>query len=134
MSSPKTRCTNFAGSWDDVCPHCGLKQGTHRSVLGEFDGEILEHRMPCEPERDKLRRATAARVRAGNLIVLVFWILVPLAILVLEFTSPIVGALAFGLSLAKLGIEFVKFFGNADKWIPGHKARADKQRRIDHFV
>jgi hypothetical protein len=102
--------------------------------LGEFEGEILEHRMPCESERDKLRRAAVARVRAGNLIVLVFWILVPLVILVLEFTSPIVGAFAFGLSLVKLGIEFVKFFGNPDEWIPGHKAKAEKQRRIDHFV
>ena len=87
MNSPKTRCTNFAGSWDDICPHCGFTQLTHRRVLGEFDGEI---------------------------------------------TSPIVGALAFGLSLVKLGFEFVKFFGNPDKWIPGHKERAEKQRRNDH--
>ena len=116
-----------------MCPHCGFKQETHRHIIGEVDGEILEHRMPCEPEKETLRRSWAARVRATKAIVLLFWILVPLAILVLEFTNPIVGVAAFVLSLLKLGVEFIKFFGNPDKWIPGHKAKAEKERRMAHY-
>lgn len=133
MNSSNSRATNFTGSWDEVCPHCGSKQETHRQILGDFDGEILEHRMPCEPEKETLRRKAVARVRTAKVIILIFWILLPLSILILEFMSPIVGAVAFGLSLIKLGIEVVKFFGNPDKWIPGHKANAEKQRRMDHY-
>lgn len=133
MSSSKRRATNFTGTREEVCPHCGLKQQTHRHVLGEFDGEVLERRIPCEPEKETLRRSAVVRVRTAKIIILIFWILLPLSILILEFTNPIVGAVAFGISLIKLGIEVVKFFGNPDKWIPGHKAKAEKQRRTDHY-
>lgn len=133
MDTPNRRATNFAGSWEDVCPHCGLKQETHRHVLAEFEGELLEHRMPCEPERAKLRRLADRQRQVGNGIVLVVWILIPLALLILEATSGIAGWVAFGLALVKLAIEAVKYFGNPDKWIPGHKEEAEKQRRIAHY-
>jgi len=102
-------------------------------VIGEVEGEILEYRKPCEPEKEKLRRGMIASVRSAKLLVLIFWILVPLGILILEFTNPLVGQIAFGLSLAKLGIECVKFFGNPDKWIPGHAAKSAKQRKMEHY-
>jgi hypothetical protein len=134
MDALKTRSTNFSGSWDEVCPHCGQKQETHRQIIGEVDGEVLERRKPCAPERERIRQHWSARVRATKIAVLIFWVLVPLAILILEFTNPLVGAVAFGLSLLKLGVEAIKFFGNPDKWIPGHRQKAERQRRMEHYV
>lgn len=76
---------------------------------------------PCEQEQERLRRARVSRVRWTKGIVLEFWILVPLAILLLEFASPIAGVAAFVLSLVTLGVEFAKLFGDPGRGIPGHK-------------
>ena len=133
MDSLPTHATNFSGSWDENCPYCGQKQETHRQVVGEFDGEMVVRRRPCEPEREEVRRRWRSRVRATNVAVLIFWVLVPLAILILEFTNPIVGAVAFGVALLKLGVECIKFFGDPDKWIPGHKQKVETQRRMEHY-
>ena len=46
--------------------------------------------------------------------------LVPLAILILKFSSPIIGVIFFALALTKLALELVKICGNPEKWISTH--------------
>jgi hypothetical protein len=128
----RRRATNFSGRWDDVCPHCGLQQETHRTLLGEVEGELLEHRRPCEPEKAILRRESVRLVRTANLLAFLFWVVVPFVIIVLEETNPLVARFALVYALFKLGVEGLKLFGTP-KWIPGHKARTERERRMEHY-
>lgn len=61
--------TNFDGDWNDECPHCGRKQKEHRKTYGPLDGVIHEHRLPCEPEKNKIQEKHRNIVRMGNWIV-----------------------------------------------------------------
>jgi len=81
-----------------------------------------------------MRRERRKIVRASKVLVLVVWILIPLLILILGVTSPFIGAIAFAVSLGKLGIEAVKFFGNPDKWIPGHKEKREREQLERHYI
>lgn len=61
--------TNFDADWSEICSFCGKPQETHKMELGEFEGVFYEHRMPCEPEQDKMRKEQAKLVRMGNNLV-----------------------------------------------------------------
>lgn len=78
----KTERTNFQGEWDSICPHCGKKQIEHRTEYGPVSDVTYEHRMPCEPEKDKMHRETRRKVQTIRVIVFIGWILVPLVILI----------------------------------------------------
>ena len=41
---------------DAACPHCGQLHRHHLVDLGEIDGKRYVHRMPCEVERQVVRR------------------------------------------------------------------------------
>ena len=71
--------SNFQGSWNDVCPHCGKVQAEHRVTHGPYDGVLYEHRMPCQPEKQKMRKEQRKIVLTAKAIIVVGWILVPLA-------------------------------------------------------
>jgi len=130
----KTERTNFQGDWDSICPYCGAKQSEHRTEYGPVNDVLYEHRMPCECEKQKMRRETRRKVQTVRAIIFLGWILIPLAILILGVTSPLVGWLAFAFGLCKVAIEGVKLFGNPDKWIPGHKEKKEREAKIKHYA
>ena len=130
----KTERTNFQGDWGSTCQHCGKTQIEHRTEYGPVDGILYEHRMPCEPEKDKMHRETRRKVKTIRIIVFIGWIFVPLLILILGVTSAFVGWIAFGFGLCKVAIEGVKLFGNPDKWIPGHKEKREREAKIRHYT
>jgi len=134
MTEIRIERTNFDGSWDEVCPHCGKEQVEHRSIVGELDGVRYEHRLPCAPEKEKIQREHRRVVQTGKIIVFVGWILVPFVVMLLQQFISIFGWLAFALGIFKLGIETIKHFGNPDKWIPGHKAKMEKERKEKHWI
>lgn len=130
----KTERTNFRGDWGSTCPHCGKKQIEHRTEYGPVNDILYEHRMPCGPEKDKLLRETRRKVQTIRVFVFIGWILVPLVILILGVTSALVGWIAFALGLCKVAVEGVKLFGNPDKWIPGHKEKAEREAKVKHYA
>jgi hypothetical protein len=130
----KSERTNFEGDWNDICPHCGKKQLEHRTEFGPHNDVLYEHRMPCEPEKHMMRRATRQKVQTIRVLVFVGWILVPLVILVLGVTNALVGWIAFAFGLYKVAVESVKLFGNPDQWLPGHKAKREREARIRHYT
>lgn len=73
-------------------------------------------------------------VRAGKIIVLIGWVLVPLAILVLQQFVSVIGWMGFTYGLFRLGIETIKYFGDPDKWIPGHKEKREKELKERHYI
>src|SRR5688500_9606477 len=95
----RTERTNFDGRWTDICPDCGNPQESHRTISGPYDGVVYEHRMPCESEKEKMRRKTRRAVRASKIIILIGWILVPLAYLMLQQFVAVVGWIAFGIGV-----------------------------------
>lgn len=129
---PTTRTGTFLGKWHEVCAHCGKSQQEHREQV-ETSSQTIEWRKPCEAEKALMQRSGQRRVKMGKAIVFVGWILIPLAIAVLGFTSAIVGACGFAISLIKVFVEGVKLYGNPDKWLPGHKAKMEKQRKMAHY-
>ena len=130
----RTERTNFEGSWSDVCPHCGKLQESHRVINGPFNGVTYEHRMPCESEKEKMRRHGRNVVLTGKLFVLIGWILIPLAYLLLQQFVTEVGWIAFGIGILQLGVVTIKYFGNPDRWIPGHKRKKEEEAKKAHFI
>lgn len=65
----KIERTNFEGDWNEMCPHCGEIQGSHRSIVGEYKGVRYEHRLPCEEERKKMTEDRAKLVKMANNLV-----------------------------------------------------------------
>ncbi len=130
----KTERTNFSGSWESICPHCGKKQVEHRTTNGPLTGVLYEHRLPCQPEIEKMMRERRRQVRGVKIIIFVGWILVPLMIAVLGLTSAVVGFIAFLAALAKVGIEGIKLFGNPDKLIPGYKKKKERELLERHYI
>lgn len=128
-----TERTNFTGSWDDVCLHCGKSQRDHRVIVGEHDGIQYEHRMPCQQQKDIMARKTIFSLRVLQAISLVVWVVVPLAIAVLGFTSYIIGVVLFLYSLFKIAVQAIKLFGNPDKWIPGHKEKKERDLKMANY-
>jgi hypothetical protein len=101
---------------------------------GPYDGVLYEHRMPCEPEKEKMRRERRRMVLTSKIIILIGWILVPLVYLLLQQFVAIVGWVAFGIGVLQLLIVTIKHFGNADKWIPGHKKRQEQKLKEAHYI
>jgi hypothetical protein len=129
----KTERTNFQGEWGSICPHCGGKEIEHRTTYGPIDDVLYEHRLPCEPEKDKMLREIRRKVRTTQAIVFIGWIFVPLVILVLGVTSPLIGWIAFTFAIWRIVVEAIKLFGNPDKWIPGHKEKMERERKMKHY-
>lgn len=129
----RTERTNFEGSWDDICPHCGSPQEDHRKTYGPFEGVLHEHRLPCEPEKKKMQRDHRRIIRTGKIIVFIGWILVPLVILLLTQFVMVIGWIAFAFALIMLSIETIKHFGNPNKWIPGYKVKKEKELKMAHY-
>lgn len=73
-------------------------------------------------------------VLAGKIIVLVGWILIPLTLLLLQQFVPLIAGIALCYGLLKIGIEFVKYFGDPDRMIPGHKEKKEKESMHRHFI
>ena len=119
--------TNFKGDWSEICPHCGDIQEKHKVTYGPFEGILHEHRMPCEPEKNKIRKKYRQTALTVKLIILIFWVLVPLAYIILQQFSKEVGWIAFGIGIIQLVIVTIKHFGNPDKWIPGHKKKREEE-------
>ena len=90
--------------------------------------------MPCEAEQLKMHRHTRRLVSIGKLIVLVGWVLVPFVYLLLQQFVSVVGWIAFGIGLVQPSIETIKYFGNPDRWIPGHKKKKEEEARHAHFI
>jgi len=137
MSAPaqgKVERTNFEGSWNDVCQHCGKIQQEHRVTNGPYDSMLYEHRMPCEQEKEKIRREHSRMVLTAKTVILIGWVLVPFAYLLLQQFVTVVGWIAFSLGVLQLCVVTIKHFGNPDKWIPGHKAKMEKQRKAAHYI
>ena len=91
--------------------------GVAARELGEFD------------------RINAAWVidKAVQVIVFIGWIIIPRVITILGFASTIIGTILLVISLFKIAIKGVEFFGDPDKWIPEHKEKAEKKRKMDHY-
>jgi len=90
--------------------------------------------LPCEPEIEKMHRETRRNVRTIQTMVFLAWILVPLLILILGVTSPLVGCMALAFGLWKIAVKGVKLFGNPDRWVPGHKEKREREAKIRHYV
>lgn len=127
-SQKVTRTGLFKGSWTETCPHCGREQSTHRSTTDCLDGEMLEHRLPCEQEKRKIDREAWRKVRAAQFIVLIIWVLIPTAILLIQ-EIPFFARLAFFCSLVALGWKVVKIFGRPEKWFPPYGKRMEEKER-----
>jgi hypothetical protein len=137
MNTPEkilTERTNFKGDRSETCPHCGDQQEKHKITYGPFDGVVHEHRMPCEPEKAEIQKEHNRTVYAAKTLILIIWILVPLAYLILSQFSKVVGWIAFSIGLIQLGIVTIKHFGNPDKWIPGYKKKQEKESEEAHFI
>jgi hypothetical protein len=125
--------TNYEGSWDERCPHCGEKQLTHREVAGELDGVRYEHRMPCEAEKASITRQAQIQVRALKSILLLGWVLVPMIIAIAGFASFVVGLILLVISIFKIAWTAVELFGAPSKWFPSYESKKDKERKMRHY-
>jgi hypothetical protein len=125
--------SNFEGDWNDICEFCGKPQEEHKIDLGVYEGTHYVHRKPCAPEQEQIKRKWRNRALTIKGFVLFGWVLIPLFIAIVGFANFWVGLLLFIISLAKIAVEYVKLFGNADKWIPGHKERMEKERKMKHY-
>ena len=126
--------TNFQGNWSEACPHCGKPQEEHRTTYGPLDGVMYEHRMPCEPEREKMRREQRKMVLTAKIIILIGWILVPLVYLLLQQFVAVVGWVAFGIGVLQLCVVTIKHFGNPERWIPGYKKKKERELEEAHWI
>lgn len=130
----RTERTNFQGDWSDICPHCGKAHGDHRITHGPFDGVVYEHRMPCEPERQKMIRERRQMVTTAKIVILTGWILVPFVYLLLQQFVAMVGWIAFGIGVLQLCVVTIKHFGNPDRWIPGYKRKKERELQEAHWI
>lgn len=125
------KLSNFEGDWDADCEFCGK---THRNHIWEENPvPNYLHRLPCEEEKEAIAKETKRQVRILNAFSFVWWILIPVAIIILGFANPIFSVILFGISLAKVGVTVIKFFGDPDKWFPGYTARKEKERLMNHY-
>ena len=124
--------TDFEGNWDDTCHFCGKPQREHRQTEGPINDTIYEYRMPCQPEKDAMRRNTRKIVKTTKAFVLVIWVLIPLALLLITLI-PLFGWIAFAISLGTLAFEVFKIYSDADKWIPGHKQKEEELKQR-HYI
>jgi hypothetical protein len=125
--------SNFTGNWKDLCPFCGEPQLNHRIDNGEFEGVHYLHRKPCTLEQEVITQRYRREALTTKSVIFVGWILIPLFVVIMGFASVWVGILLFILSLTKIYIEFIKLFGKADKWLPGHKEKMEKERKMAHY-
>jgi len=125
--------SNYEGCWNDICAFCGEPQENHKVDNGVYNGTHYIHRMTCKPERSVIIKNKQREVRLIKGLILFGWILVPLFIATVGFANFSVGLLLFIISLIKIAIEYVKFFGNPEKWIPGFKEKEDKERKMKHY-
>lgn len=84
---------------------------------------MYEHRMPCEPERMKNRREYRRMISTGQMLVLIWFVFLPLCILLLTEFVAVFGWIAFGVGILKLAFETMKHTGYASRWIPGYEQR-----------
>jgi len=135
--SKLTRTGTFKGDWNETCQFCGEKQIAHRTTHEWIDGEILEHRKPCQPETDLITRDWRNRARAARLIVLVWWVIIPLMILLINEIE-VVARIAFAIAIIKLIWEVVKIYGNPEKWFPAYGRSQEKKEREEsrkrHYI
>lgn len=125
--------SNFDGDWKEICKYCGKPHEEHKSDLGVYEGVHYLHRTPCKQEQDAIIRKRQKEVLTLKGIMLFGWVLVPLFITIVGFANFWVGLLLFIISIGKIGIEYVKLFGNADKWVPGRKEKMEKERKMKHY-
>ena len=131
------RTGTFKGDWSDTCEFCGNKQLAHRTTYDWIDGELLEHRNPCQQERGSINREWSARARAVRIFELIWWVVIPfLILLVHEIDS--VARIAFAVAIFKLAWEIVKIYCRPEKWIPAYgryRKRNDQElTRKRHFI
>ena len=129
----KIKRINYTGSWDDICPYCKQKQENHKICYPESEDVIIEHRMPCKEEQEKITREYKTRANTARIFSLILWIIIPLAIIILGFTSFYIGLSLFIISLLKLFVTYIKLFGNPERWIPGYKEKTEKRRKMEHY-
>src|SRR5438270_6264090 len=89
--------SNFDGEWDSTCIYCGRPHNEH--VLKDHPDPNFKYRMPCEQQKEAIRREQKRIVTMGSALVLIGWIIVPLAIGILGFASVWFGVLLFALWL-----------------------------------
>lgn len=125
--------SNFEGDWSDICEYCGKPHEVHKIDIGVYEGIHYIHRMPCKPEQEEIISGRRKEVLTVKGVVLIGWVLIPLFIAIVGFANFWVGLLLFIISLTKIFIEYIKLFGNANKLIPGHKERVEKERIMKHY-
>src|ERR1051325_7675789 len=129
--SDKSPNSNFAGNWDDICLYCGRPHREH--ILKDHPDPNWKHRMPCEEQKEAMRREWKRNVTTANILVLVGWVIVPLIIGILGFASVWIGVFLFVLSLGKIGWRLVEFYGTPEKWVPGYKEKQERDLKMRHY-
>jgi hypothetical protein len=129
--SNKNPNSNFDGDWDAACIYCGRPHKEH--ILTNHPDPNYKHRVPCEQQKEVIRREQRRTVTMASALMLVGWIIVPLAIGVLGFASVWFGAFLFALWLLSIGWRVVKLFGHPEKWFPGYKEKQEKELRTRHY-
>lgn len=129
--SDKNPNSNFEGDWNDVCVYCNRPHSDH--IFPGHPDPDYKHRMPCEEQKKFMLVKHNRQVFTLKAIILVGWILVPLAITILGFASPVVGVILLVISIFKIGITTIKHFGSPDKWIPGYTEKMEKERKMKHY-
>jgi hypothetical protein len=125
--------SNFKGDWNDVCEYCGQPQEAHKIDYGTYEGTHYIYRMPCKQEQEQITLRLRNKALTVKGLIFFGWVLIPLFIAIVGFANFWVGLLLFVISLVKIAIEYVKLFGNADEWIPGHKEKMEKERKMRHY-
>ncbi len=125
--------SSFKGNWNDKCEYCGEPHEAHKIDNGIYQDVHYIHRMPCKSEQKQIIRKKRKETLALKSIILLGWVLIPLFITIAGFANFWVGMLLFVISLSKIAIEYIKLFGNVDKWLPNHKAKIEKERKMEHY-
>ena len=123
--------SNFEGDWDDTCQYC--KRSHREHINPNLPIPNYKHRMPCEEQKAAIRANHNRQVCTVKGIIFVGWVLIPLIIAILGFTSPVVGGILLAISVFKIGVAAIKHIGNPDKWIPGYTEKVKKERDMEHY-
>jgi hypothetical protein len=110
--SDKNPNSNFEGNWDDICMYCGRPHRDH--MLKDHPDPNYKHRLPCKEQKEAMRREWNRTVKTANFLVLLGWVIVPLAIVVVGFASLWIGVFLFVLSLAKIGWRVLEIYGKPE--------------------
>jgi hypothetical protein len=124
--------SNFAGDWDALCQYCGRPHREH--IWKDHPDPAYKQRIPCAEQKRAIAAEQRSIVRTGKAVVVFGWVVVPLAILIAGFANWWVGLVFFLFSLGKLGWRLVETFGSPEKWVPGYKARQEKELKHRHFI